>query len=111
MCIRIDTDVLLANLVYAKYQLGYSYIVVTFEELKSYLNFLYNTSSTYILSDLCTYRFRLCTNRFPDLYELIDANIIAVKDSHISNLSYFNSLYSKDFGEYLQDISKAYLTY
>lgn len=107
-CIRINTDVILAN-IFALQRTS-----VTIDDLTAYVEFLSKMSPTYVSTDFAESSVKYSVEKYPTLYsieEKQDGDFVVLAGEKRPNLQFFNSLYSDSWASYLQRITKAYLSH
>ena len=109
-CIRIDTDVLLANFFAQKYPANKKFCA-SIDVLEDYLLFLSGMFSQYLATDFCEQKVEECIAKYPQLYRRLEANsvLLVVSGNLVPNLEYFNALYSDEVSKYIQKVTKVYL--
>lgn len=105
-CMRVNTDVILANI------FSVQRIPVTLNDLTAYINYLFEVSPTYVTTDLNEESVRSVVSMYPGLYtieEYPNGNFVVSAGSLKPKLQFFNKVYPDSIASYLQRVTKAYL--
>lgn len=107
-CYRINTDVLLANLlVNSAYPVSYSY-----DDIHNYLRFMTDKFPTYISTNLSEQALYDCADEFPEVFKVYkdsDGKVVVHSTDYKPNVDYFNSSYSLGLCNYIDVVTKQYL--
>lgn len=103
-CIRINTDVILANI------FAIRDVPISANELSDYVNFMYSYMPTYVITDFCKESVKEVVDIYHELYifEEKDGSFVVSAGKMMPNLKFFNSRYSDAVALCIQRGTKFY---
>ena len=107
-CSRLNTEVILANLIAAK---GRS-ARFSMEDLESYVQFLSDSIPGYVTSDLCEERVLECAAEYPQLYQAHytpEGDLVVQAGKMCPCVDFFNSGYSREAAGHIREMSNLFL--